>query len=64
VRANFTAKRPEWIAVVAGDVREFGVDYDLRLANAIRSQYALEHRWSSERFEFLLLRRRASAGHQ
>lgn len=64
--ADLTAKRPESIAIVARDVREFGargfgVDYDLRLASAIRSQYALERRWSSERFEFLLLRRRTSA---
>ncbi len=63
--ADLSARRPEWIAIVARDVSEFGyrgfgIDYDLRLSNAIRSGYRLEHKWSSPDFELLLLQRKGS----
>jgi hypothetical protein len=60
--ADFNAKNPEWVAVGARGVREFGyrgfgIDYDLRLAGAIRSRYHVDRTWSARTFEFLLLRR-------
>jgi hypothetical protein len=62
VLADLQKKNPEWLAVVARDVREygyrgFGIDYDLMLAGAIRARYHVERKWSAPRFEYLLLRR-------
>jgi hypothetical protein len=64
--ADFNAKNPEWVAVVARDVREFGyrgfgIDYDLRLSGAIRSRYHIDRKWSARTFEFLLLRRNSGS---
>jgi hypothetical protein len=64
--ADFNAKNPEWVAVVARDVREFGyrgfgIDYDLRLSGTIRSRYHIDRKWSARTFEFLLLRRNSGS---
>jgi hypothetical protein len=53
---------PDRVAILTRDVREygyrgFGVDYDRRLLTYVAENYRLERRWTSPRFQLLLLRR-------
>lgn len=63
ILAEFAAKRPEWIAVVPRRMsefgaKEFGVDYDRRLATWIREHYAAAGAIRESGFSIVLLRRR------
>jgi hypothetical protein len=54
---------PDRVALVSRDVREygyqaFGQDYDRRLAGYLFSHYQVERRWSTPRFDAVLLARR------
>jgi len=56
-------KRPEWIAVLPRDMREFGsrgfgIDYDQNLRRVIEQRYAPARRWARPGFSVLLLKRK------
>ncbi|MHB0968308.1 MAG: hypothetical protein ACYC7A_04490 [Thermoanaerobaculia bacterium] len=60
--AEFERTKPELVAIVPRDVREFGyrawgVDYHADLRKYLESHYRIERRWTEPRFPLLLLRR-------
>lgn len=60
--AEFERTKPELVAIVPRDVREFGyrawgVDYHIDLRHYLESHYRIERQWKEPRFPLLLLRR-------
>lgn len=60
--AEFERTKPELVAIVPRDVREFGytawgVDYHVDLRRYLEAHYRIERRWTGARFPLLLLRR-------
>jgi len=60
---EFQMKKPEWIAVVPRDMREFGsrgfgADYDQRLLAYLRANYTVAASWRREHWWLLITKRR------
>jgi len=60
--AELRARHPARVAIVTRDMREFGsrgfgIDYGLRMAAVLRTDYRVERRWDAPRFSLILLRR-------